>query len=169
MLPDKPNAAFEVEDARQRSGKNLAEQYLCFELAGQRYGLDQQSVIEVRDWAPAVPVPDMPSFIKGVLIEQDLVLPLIDLRYLFRLAARDVDSNSKIIFVKARYKDRDTVMGFQVDRVAGVLTPGIEEIGQAPDLNKDRRSKFVTGTYVIGSETILLINIHDLLTHKGLH
>ena len=57
-----------------------SEQLLTFIVDGREYGVDILRVQEIRGWSPAMPIPNAPPFIRGVINIRGDIVPIADLR-----------------------------------------------------------------------------------------
>jgi purine-binding chemotaxis protein CheW len=60
--------------------RNLAGKYLTFTLQGQSYGIDVLKVREIIRQVVITAVPQMPTFIRGVINLRGKIIPVMDLR-----------------------------------------------------------------------------------------
>ena len=66
-----------------------ADKYLLFNLGDEVYGVNIAFVTEIIEMQKITEVPDMPSFIKGVINLRGRVIPVMDLRLRFRITEMD--------------------------------------------------------------------------------
>ncbi|MDQ2642062.1 MAG: chemotaxis protein CheW [Pseudomonadota bacterium] len=136
--------------------------YLVFRLAGDEFGLAIESVVEVAPVpAQITRVPRTPKFLEGVVNLRGEVLPVVDQRRRFNMAANDAPEGRRLVVVKtARHR-----AGLIVDGVSGVLRTNAAEVAPPPDLTDDT-ARLVTGVlnHDQGRRIVLLLDPAELLT-----
>ncbi len=114
-------------------GASLAGKYLTVVLDHEAYGIAVLKVREIIRLQKITPVPQMPPYVKGVINLRGRVIPVIDLRVKFGLAAA-LTERTCIVVVQVRLRSEPTVhMGLIVDSVEEVVTLTAEEIQPTPD------------------------------------
>jgi purine-binding chemotaxis protein CheW len=77
----------------------MENQIVIFELSSEYFGVEIAAVQSIIKIQPITKLPHTPSFVEGVTNLRGKVLPVIDLRKRFGVAARELDRNSRIIVV----------------------------------------------------------------------
>ena len=91
---------------------------LTFTSAGQRYGLSVMDVVQIIEMVTITCLPNTPTAIKGIINVRGQIVPVLDLRLRFGLAAVPYRLHTPIILV-----DYQTcMMGIVVDQMGEVLT-----------------------------------------------
>jgi len=57
----------------------IAQELITFHIGEQEFCVDLMSLREIRGWTPTTPVPQAPSFVRGVINLRGTVLPIVDL------------------------------------------------------------------------------------------
>ena len=73
------------------------EQFICFKLQEEEFGINILNIQEIIKPFAHTRVPDVPSFVKGVINMRGIVIPLIDLRLKFNLKEKKYDNSSRFI------------------------------------------------------------------------
>jgi purine-binding chemotaxis protein CheW len=133
-------------------------QYLTFSLAGEEYGVDILKVQEIRGWSPITPIPNMPSFLKGVMNLRGTVVPVVDLRV--KLGMSEVVPSAFTVIIVVRVGSRAT--GLLVDAVSDVLSIGEADVEQPPDFGVLGPS-VLKGTARIADKLVVLLDIDSVL------
>jgi purine-binding chemotaxis protein CheW len=118
-----------------------------FTLAGARYGIEAAHVLEVTPLRELTPVPCTPAYVLGVINHRGRLLPILDFRRLFALAAHEVAAESRVVAVEAG----GMTLGILADAVLGIMRMGAHEILPPPvPLLHDHQSflRGVTGEMV---------------------
>jgi len=137
-----------------------SSQYLTFVLGEEQYGIEILKVQEIKGYSAITPIPNTPPHIKGVINLRGTVVPVVDLRAKFSLAATDYNKFTVIIVVNVGEK----VIGMLVDAVSDVLDIAASEIRTAPDLGGRVDTRFISGMATIGERMTVLLDIERLLS-----
>ena len=160
-IQDEDELFLEDED-----GDNMGNsKYLLFNIGEEVYGIDIASVTEIIEMQKITDVPDMPSFIKGVINLRGRVIPVMDLRLRFEMPEREHDDRTCVIIVKIE----DTSMGFIVDTVAEVHDIVEANIEPPPSFKSDNdRNHYISGLGKVDDRVTILIDTHRLLHDREL-
>jgi len=129
-------------------------------LGEEQYGIEILKVQEIKGYSAITPIPNTPPHIKGVINLRGTVVPVVDLRAKFSLAATDYNKFTVIIVVNVGEK----VIGMLVDAVSDVLDIAASEIRTAPDLGGRVDTRFISGMATIGERMTVLLDIERLLS-----
>lgn len=122
-------------ETRQGAGAGGTEQLLTFIVDGKEYAVDVLRVQEIRGWSSPMPIPNTPSFIKGVINIRGDVVPIADLRERLCLPALAYGSTTVVVVLRiasARNGGSDRVMGVIVDAMSDVTKIPAQSIKAAP-------------------------------------
>ena len=92
-------------------------QLVVFDLGGEAYGVNIETVREIIRMQTITAVPDTPDFIEGIINLRGSVNPVVDLRKRFNLNVREETSETRIVVVDIGGED----IGVVVDAVNDVL------------------------------------------------
>lgn len=115
-----------VDDAHADS---LANMFLTFDIGSEEYGVAISDVIEIVGMQRIMPIPDLPHYLKGVINLRGKVIPLMDIRLRFNMAAREYDHRTVIIVMEVE------------DALIGLIVDGVREVREIPDNRIDRRAQ----------------------------
>ena len=135
------------------------DKYLTFHLAGEDYGVEIKYVTEIIGIQKITEVPDMPDFVRGVINLRGKVIPVMDVRIRFHLAARDYDERTCIIVVDIN----ETSVGLVVDEVREVANIPEKDVEPAPATGNSAGSRYIQGMGKIDAEVKILLNVGSLL------
>lgn len=135
------------------------DKYLTFHLAGEDYGIEICYVIEIIGIQSITNVPDMPAFIRGVINLRGKVIPVMDVRARFGLAARDYDDRTCIIVINVD----TTEVGLVVDEVSEVADIPESQVEPAPRTSKNTESSYIQGMGKMNNRVKILLDVHKLL------
>lgn len=120
------------------------KQFIVFSLDETRYALPLPVVERVVHAVEITPLPDAPDAVSGVIDVQGRIIPVINIRKLFRKPERDVELTDNLIIIEI---SRRTI-ALMVDAIVGIIDQGNEGPASLEDLIPE--VKFVRG--VIRSE-----------------
>ena len=144
----------------QKAGK-----YLTFVLANEDYGLGILKVREIIGIMDITAVPQMPSYVKGVINLRGKVIPILDLRLKFSMEEIAHTPETCIIVV-----DVDgTLIGVIVDQVSEVLDIAAEDIEDPPSIGKTVSTDFILGMGKTKGSVKILLDIDKVLSEDGLN
>jgi purine-binding chemotaxis protein CheW len=149
-------------DHRQLQGSE--EQYLTFRLDGQEYGIAILKVQEIKGWDKITPIPNSPSYVKGVLNLRGVIVPVIDLRLRFGLAEAERDIFTVIIVVNIGGR----LAGIVVDAVSDVINVGEAQRCAAPEYEGQKNREFIKGLAQMDDKLLILLDIERLVNPQAL-
>ncbi len=138
--------------------------YLTFSLAGEEYGIGILKVKEIIGMMPITIVPQTPSYIKGVINLRGKVIPVVDLRVKFTMAAADYTERTCIIVVEIAAEGRTILMGIVVDSVSEVLNIKGADIEATPAFGTKLDTEFILGMAKVGGGIKILLDIDRVLS-----
>ncbi|WP_028973223.1 chemotaxis protein CheW [Spirochaeta cellobiosiphila] len=146
-----------VEDDDDNTQDN---KYLLFNLGTEIYGVGIKYVINIIELQKITEVPDLPSYIKGVINLRGAVIPVMDLRLRFNMTAREYDDRTCIIIVKLD----STQMGFIVDTVAEVHDIFPHDIAPPPSFRKTNgKDRYISGLGKVGESVKIILDVEKIL------
>lgn len=104
---------------------------VTFSLGRQVFGIDMRALIEIREWESPTPLPNVPSYIKGVTNLRGNVVPVVGLAERLGWEPSVIHPRSCVLVVAIAGKQA----GFLVDEVNDIVAIGDAEIQPAPDVN----------------------------------
>jgi purine-binding chemotaxis protein CheW len=141
-------------------GHSLGGKYLTFFLAGEEYGLEILKVQEIIGMMSVTPVPRTPVFIRGVINLRGKVIPVVDLRQKFGMAAIEQTEETCIIVVRAQGVE----MGLVVDKVSEVLNIATQDIDDVPSFGAEVTMDYLLGIAKTEGRVRLLLDIDKVLS-----
>jgi purine-binding chemotaxis protein CheW len=156
----------------EKTASNLAAKpgkYLTFLLGRECYGLPVLRVREIIRPVEITPVPQMPAYVKGVINLRGKLVPVMDLRMRFDIAAQGTPES--ICFVVAQVKcasGSPMHMGFIVDGVEEVLVLAGTEIEKTPDFGTRLSTEYLLGMANINGKVVALLDIDRVLDRDSI-
>src|SRR5471030_799259 len=110
------------------------EQYLTFQLVGQRYGVEILRVQEIKGWEKPTRLPHSPQHVQGVINLRGAVVPILDLRRRFGLGETEYGRTTVVIVVKVDTARGELTAGIVVDAVCEVCNIRPEDLRPPPEV-----------------------------------
>jgi len=151
-----------VDDLEEEDIKNFEEMYLIFSLEDRFYGIEIQYITEIIGMQPITIVPDVPSFIMGVINLRGKVVPVIDMRRRFEMKSLQYGNRTCIIIVTVFGEQ----VGFIVDTVREVVRIPSENCEDPPKLSGEEFMRFIRHLGKVGDEVRMLLHIEEVVKIK---
>ncbi len=153
----------EPQGNSQVGANGETRQFLTFALGKEEYGVEILKIQEIKGYSAVTPLPNAPTFVKGVLNLRGTIVPIIDLRKKFQMPDVEYTQFTVIVVVQVQGK----TLGFVVDAVSDVLTVAGNAIQPTPDLHGQLDTSCLTGlapTGEQGEKLVILLDIDKVLT-----
>ncbi len=124
------------------------KEFLTFIIGSEEYAVEILRVQGIRGWEEPSPLPNVPSFVKGVVDLRGTVVPIIDLREKFRLKS-SFDGTTVVIVVHVITSQGERIVGLVVDAVSDVHSFDLNKLQAAPDISTSVQNQFVLGLATI--------------------
>ena len=145
--------------AAKLQADDASEEFLTFALGEEEYGVEILKVQEIRGYDTVTRLPDAPAYIKGVINLRGTIVPVIDMRLKFHLAAEYT-----VLTVMIVLNVGDRVVGMVVDSVSDVVRLCDEQIRAVPELGATIDRQFLTGIGTLDERMLILLDIERLMT-----
>ncbi len=132
---------------------------IAFRIGTQEFCVDIMSIREIRGWTPATPLPQSPSFVRGVINLRGAVLPIIDLAA--RLGFPPAEPTVRHVIIVAQVEHQ--VVGLLVDAVLDILSVTDDIVQATPDVASEMAKIFVLGVLAVEGRMISLIALDHVL------
>lgn len=136
-------------------------QLVTFSIGEEEFGVDILKVQEIIRMMDITKVPKAPEFVEGVINLRGKVIPIIDLRKRFGLAARDRDKHTRIIVIEIN----DMIVGFIVDAVSEVLRIPANTVEPPPPVVAGLESEYISGVGKLEDRLLILLDLDRLLSN----
>ncbi|OGG97604.1 MAG: hypothetical protein A2508_09750, partial [Candidatus Lambdaproteobacteria bacterium RIFOXYD12_FULL_49_8] len=137
---------------------------LTFLIGEQEYGIQILEAREVVGMMSIEPVPQTPSFMKGVINLRGSIIPVIDLRTKFGMEKKETTAESCI--VKVDIQGRST--GCIVDFLVGVVTIEAKDFEENLDLGANIHTEFILGMAKLEKRVIIILDMERVLSNDEL-
>lgn len=146
-------------DGTPRDADNIDEMYLTFALGDEEYGVNIVGVTEIVGMQRIMSVPDVPSYIKGVINLRGKVIPLMDVRLRFGMPERAYDERTVVIVMDVG----DAPIGLIVDGVSEVLEIPPSQVDRHTQFGRNHSRSVIAGIGRIGDRVAVLLDTSVLV------
>jgi purine-binding chemotaxis protein CheW len=153
-----------MEKARTQNDASELKQLIGFAVGAEEYGLELLRVKEVIRMRQITWLPKAPSCIKGIINLRGDVIPIIDLRERFGLAAREQSAMTRIIVVDVEGKS----VGMVVDSASQVLRVPADQFDPPPPVMGKVSRELITAVGKLGDQLIIMIDVDKILSTEEL-
>jgi purine-binding chemotaxis protein CheW len=140
----------------------LGQELISFRIGEQEFCVDIMAVREIRGWTPATPLPQAPSYVRGVINLRGAVLPIVDLSA--RLGLGETEPHVRNVIIVVRIGTR--LVGLLVDAVSEVLTATPDMIQPTPDVSSDAVRRFIRGILALEGRMVSWITLDRILPEQ---
>ncbi|MCL6499651.1 MAG: chemotaxis protein CheW [Firmicutes bacterium] len=140
-------------------GETKEQQLVVVRLDRERYGVPIEHVHEIIRMQEVTRIPRAPSFVEGVINLRGQVIPVIDLRRRFGLAAGERNGASRIVVVEMN----GSRVGMVVDAVLEVMRLPDSAVVPPEELLAASEVAFLQGVAKQGDDLILLLDLQRVL------
>lgn len=134
-------------------------QLVTFSIGDEEFGVEILQVQEIIRMLEITKVPKAPPFVEGVINLRGKVIPVLDLRKRFGLAARDHDKNTRIIVIEIN----SMIVGFIVDSVSEVLRLPANTVEPPPPVVAGLDSDYISGVGKLEDRLLIMLDLNRLL------
>lgn len=155
-------AQVEVNQAVSAETKDQQEALLhlvTFQLGKEEYGVEIASVQEIIRATDITPVPGAPSHVRGVINLRGKIIPVVDLRRRFSLAAIESSDSQRIIVVELGEKR----IGMLVDSVSQVIKVSAGVVEEMPEEATSVDENFIKGVGKLENRLIIILDLNRSL------
>ena len=142
----------------------LKDRFLTFKVKNEDYGIEIVQVKEIVGIQDITPVPEMPSYIKGVINLRGNVINVVDIRLRFDMPEKEYDERTCIIIIQVS----DIEVGMIVDNVSEVCVIPEVDIKKNTNLSKTSKSTFIKGLGKLDEKIKMILDVEKLLTEEEL-
>lgn len=144
--------------------RTLTGKYLTFTLQQESYGIDVLKIREIIRLTLITAVPQMPSYVRGVINLRGKIIPVIDLRVRFGFTNVQNTEHTCIIVAQVKLPDgKATQMGLIVDGVEEVLNLAPADIEETPDFGSTIATDYILGMAKVKGAVKTLLDIDGVL------
>ncbi len=139
--------------------KSVADKYVTFAVAGERYATEALRVHSIIRLGPVTRLPGSDKSILGFINVRSSIIPLICLRRVFDLPEKSATRETRVIVIERSHK----YQGILVDKVLDVLDKEDVEIIEGVSLPVEVDHAFFAGFFRCSNETYTLMDVEMVL------
>ena len=133
---------------------------ITFRVGPETFVLDIMAVRQIVPYAGSTSVPSAPSFVEGITVLRNEVIPVVDLRR--RLyPALEQERDEPLILITLTSAG---VIGFKVDEVRRIITVSPEVLLPPPPIVRGIKGELLIAVIPHGDETLLVIDVESVLS-----
>ncbi len=135
--------------------------HVVFRVGAAEYALAASQVVQMESFVGATPVPGVPSWVIGLMQVRGRVVPVLDLRARFGVAAvSDADDGDARVIIAS---SGDRVVGLRVDRAREVLVVPAGAIQPVPPALEHTSAGFIRAIAQVGPRLLFIVNLARIL------
>ncbi|MBK8229355.1 MAG: purine-binding chemotaxis protein CheW [Candidatus Eisenbacteria bacterium] len=157
-----------MSSAGDSKGSGLGGKYLTFTLGSETYGLEILKVQEIIGIMSVTRVPRTPEYIRGVINLRGKVIPVIELRSKFGMAATPDTERTCIVVVQLHQNGQVMTVGTIVDEVSEVAHLASDQITPPPSFGTGVNTEFILGMGQVADRVLTLLDIDRALSNQDL-
>ncbi|CAH2031176.1 chemotaxis protein CheW [Trichlorobacter ammonificans] len=135
------------------------EEFLCFTLGDEEYGVNIMEIKEIIKPRELTEVPRTPVFVDGVLSLRGVIVPVLAMRRRLEMTPARDRSQERIVIVR----HGDGLTGLRVDRVTGVVRIAERCREAAPGVLEGTAREFVAGIGRSDGRMIIILDVASII------
>ena len=139
--------------------------YLTFALGEEVFGIEIRHVTEIIGIQAITKVPEVPSYVKGIINLRGKIIPVIDMRLKFKKEEIPYDDRTCIVVIEIK----NIPVGLIVDNVDEVLNIADEDIAPPPGSKTSADNRYIKGIGKVGDQVQLLLDCDELLLSEEIN
>lgn len=155
-------ARINMEQAAGASAQHApsqTEQLLTFIVAGEEYGVDILRVQEIRSWSNPMPIPNTPSYIKGVINIRGDIVAIADLRERLGLPSLTYGATTVVVVLRVGRSGHERVLGVIVDAMSDVTSVPVAAIKPPPSFRNSNADSLAKGIVTLDTKMITILEV----------
>ena len=149
----------EIADFNEDTQKG---KYLTFPIEKGLYAIEIKFVTEIIGIQSITQMPELPSFVKGIINLRGKIIPVIDVRLRFNKEPMEYNDRTCIIVIDFK----DTYLGLIVDNVSEVLEISEENIIIPPNINSTAENKYIKEIGKTEKEVCMILSCEKLVCNS---
>lgn len=151
------------EDLPEENGEQINfedhMQVVSFLVGNEEYAIEILFIHEINRITQITPVPNTPTFIRGIMNLRGNVIPVVDLREKFGLSPKEFDEESRIIVVEMEEK----LVAIIVDSVYQTLRIRKNDVELAADMITGISGNYIKGVAKYKDRLVILLKLSQVL------
>jgi purine-binding chemotaxis protein CheW len=135
---------------------------IVFRLNEEEYGVEVRMIRSIERMQPVTRMPQMPTFVKGVINLRGVITPVIDLKTRLSLGDTVQTQQTRIIIVSVH----DMQVGLIVDAATDVIDIPVHAIEPPPTLLGGIQPSYIRGVAKLPERLLILLNLDQVLSQE---
>ncbi len=146
------------------TNENGMSHYLTFQLGNEVFAAHVKSILKILEMQKITEVPRSPAYMKGLINLRGNVLPVIDARLKFGMAATGYTEKTCILVLNIAIDQETIEVGAIVDAVMDVMEFPDNAIKPSPSLGSKYKSDFIEGVMKVDERFIMVLNMDSVFS-----
>lgn len=138
---------------------------ITFRVGPETFVLDIMALRQIVPYSGVTTVPTAPSFVEGIIVLRNEVIPIIDLRERLYPQRTDRAEQPLVLILHSEAG----VIGLKVDEVRRIVTLSPDTFLPPPPLIRGIRGELLIAVVPHGEDVYLLIDVENVLTEPEKH
>lgn len=147
------------EDLQEFEVDTQRGKYLTFMLDKELYAIEIKFVTEIVGIQPITEIPELPSYVKGIINLRGKIITVMDMRLRFRKKPLEYNDRTCVVVIMVD----DTPLGLVVDNVSEVLSIEDENIIPPPDMYSGLENRYLKGIGKAENDIKLILDCNKLI------
>lgn len=139
-----------------------SDKIVVFKLQEHEFGMDIGKVIEILNYEPVRPVPQVPSYIEGIINVRGTIYPIINLCRRLNMKEYEEKDQSKFILLQIG----QSRVGFLVDSVAEILDIEKTYTEEVPSMLDGTHVSCIEKIINLGERMIIVLDVNILISDE---
>ncbi len=159
----KPQEKKIIEEPAKKGRPEIFE-VVIFPLSSELYAVPVDVVEEIVNFRELIFVPNLPSYVAGLMELRNFIIPIIDLMEKFGFERKVKREESSILIINIK----GNPIGFLVERISSIEKFRSDEILELPPVFSEDEKRYLEGLLRKEEKLIVLLNPDGLLTREEL-
>ena len=134
--------------------------HVMFTVAGTRYVVPAAQVLHMESYSESTPIPGAESYVVGLVQVRGRVVPVVDLRARFGLAAIEPTLDSRVVVVQVG----ERTVGLLVDSAREVVNIAPEDFKPPPEVVAGQGTGFVDAVAQVDRKLVLRLALASVIS-----
>lgn len=141
-------------------GDTLKGKYLTFFIDNVTYAIEIKFVTEIIGIQPITEIPELPSYVKGIINLRGKIVPVMDVRLRFKKDQLEYNDRTCIVVVDVN----NISLGLIVDNVSEVVKISDDNIVPPPESNTGADNKYIKAIGKVDNKVNLILSCEKLMS-----
>lgn len=143
-------------------------QYVTFQLGDETYAFDVANTREVVDFTNITPIPNTPSWVRGVFNLRGSIIPVLDIKQKFGIGATQQTPDTCILIVELVLGKDEYVLGILADSVREVFEMERSRIEPPPKFGANIATHYIRGIGRHQEQFFVILDVEKVFSTQEL-